>query len=103
MIFIIGVTPKTRVLEKSPGICTRCGLAQAQIKRIDHYLSLFFIPLFRVKKGDPVIVCEQCEQRMDQGAWDFFRDEKVSDALCPHCNRTISDNFRYCPYCGKQV
>ena len=61
MFFLIGgVQPKTVTLDETPGICSACGLAQARLKRVDHYLSLFFIPLFRVKKGDPVLICDRC-------------------------------------------
>ena len=60
MFFLIGgVQPKTVTLDEVPGICAACGLAQARLKRVDHYLSLFFIPLFAVKKGDPVLICDR--------------------------------------------
>lgn len=103
MIFIIGISPKTKTLDRTPKICTRCGLAQAHVKRTDHYLSLFLIPLIRVKNGDPVIVCDRCEQRMESGGWEYFRSQTASDAVCPHCSRGIHHDFRYCPYCGKLV
>ncbi len=62
MFFLIGgVQPKTVTLDEAAGICSACGLAQARLKRVDHYVSLFFIPLFRVKKGDPVLICDRCK------------------------------------------
>jgi hypothetical protein len=49
MIFIAGVSPKIKVLDQNPRRCPVCGLHQAYNKRMDHYLSLFFIPILRVK------------------------------------------------------
>jgi NMD protein affecting ribosome stability and mRNA decay len=59
-VFIGGIQPKTRVLDHTPRLCPACGLAQARLKRVDHVLSLFFIPLFSVKRGTPVLMCERC-------------------------------------------
>ncbi len=50
--FIGGVQPKTITLDDSRRLCPACGLAQARLKRTDQYLSLFFIPLFPVKRGE---------------------------------------------------
>ncbi len=58
--FIGGVQPKTMTLDDTPRLCPACGLAQARLKRIDHYLSLFFIPLFPVKRGEPAVICDRC-------------------------------------------
>ena len=61
MFFLIGgVQPKTVSVDDTPRLCPACGLAQARLKRIDHYLSLFFIPLFPVKRGEPVVICDRC-------------------------------------------
>ncbi len=61
MFFLIGgVQPKTVALDETRKLCSACGLAQAKLKRVDQYLSLFFVPLFRVKKGDPVLICDRC-------------------------------------------
>jgi hypothetical protein len=62
MILIAGVSPKIKVLDQNPRRCPGCGLNQAYSKRTDHYLSLFFIPIFRVKKGEPFIICDRCER-----------------------------------------
>jgi hypothetical protein len=49
MILIAGVLPKIKVLDQNPRRCPVCGLNQAYSKRTDHYLSLFFIPIFNRK------------------------------------------------------
>lgn len=48
MIFIAGVAPKTKIIDKALRLCPACGLARARLQRTDHWLSLFFIPVFRV-------------------------------------------------------
>lgn len=44
MFIIAGMQPKTTTLSDIPWRCARCGLQQAYAQRVDHYLSLFFIP-----------------------------------------------------------
>lgn len=41
-------------------MCPSCGLPSAKLKRLDHYLSLFFIPIIPVKKGERFIECDRC-------------------------------------------
>lgn len=104
MFLIGGVTPKMKVLDNIPRRCPVCGLHQAYYKRVDHYFNLFFIPIVRVKKGEPFIMCERCERTVNE-----FEVEDRSDRLdvepstCPHCGKTLDESFRYCPYCGKPV
>ncbi len=104
MFFLIGgVQPKTVTLDETPGICPACGLAQARLKRVDHYLSLFFIPLFSVKKGDPVLICDRC------GAISFpdgdFREAspEAPKDRCRQCGYLVDRDFRYCPSCGRRI
>lgn len=104
MFFLIGgVQPKTTTLDETRRMCPACGLVQARLKRIDHYLSLFFIPLFPVKKGAPLLTCDRC------GAQSPFRNgseppaaQRVPDR-CPQCGQPISSNFVYCPGCGTRL
>ncbi len=62
MFLIAGVQPKTRRVDGNPQRCPACGLTQAFATRVDHYLSLFFIPLIRVKQGEPFLLCEACQR-----------------------------------------
>jgi hypothetical protein len=104
MFFLIGgVQPKTVTLDETPGICPACGLAQARLKRVDHYLSVFFIPLFRVKKGDPVLICDRCgaissPEGDSQGAF-----QEARRGRCPQCGNPVDRDFRYCPSCGRRI
>jgi hypothetical protein len=58
--FIGGFQPKTVDLENVPRVCTSCGLYEARLKRVDHYISVLFLPLFRIKKGPAILICENC-------------------------------------------
>jgi hypothetical protein len=62
MFLIAGVQPKTRRVDENPQRCPSCGRSQAYTTRVDHYLSLFFIPLIRVKQGEPFLLCEGCQR-----------------------------------------
>jgi hypothetical protein len=102
MFLIAGVTPKTKVLD-GPRLCPVCGLAQAYLERIDHYLSLFFIPVVRVRTGEPFVVCRRCERPVDAvdapgGAFQPARPEG-----CPSCGKLLEKDFRYCPHCGRPI
>lgn len=101
MFLIAGVSPKTKTLDRHPRRCPACGLSQAYYKRIDHYFNLFFIPLIRVKKGEPFLVCERCEQTVNDvdRSYDPIQERQVS--TCDQCGQAVEKDFTYCPHCGK--
>jgi len=66
MIFIGGVGPRRKKIESHPRICSNCGLSQAYLVRMDDYLSLFFIPIVRIRKGQPFVECERCGHITDE-------------------------------------
>ncbi len=101
--FIGGVQPKTVTLDDTPRLCPACGLYQARLKRVDHYLSLFFIPLFRVKKGEPFLECNSCGAISDESGQVFHGPEKMRGTVCPYCGKPLEPSFQYCPYCGRKV
>jgi RNA polymerase subunit RPABC4/transcription elongation factor Spt4 len=103
MIFIAGVSPKVKVLDQNPRRCPVCGLNQAYFKRIDHYFSLFFIPLLRVKKGEPFIMCDRCERTVHEFAPDFSQQQADASGTCRHCGKALDKDFKYCPQCGKKL
>jgi hypothetical protein len=104
MFLIAGIQPRTKTLDPKARLCPTCGLAQAHMRRIDHYFSVFFIPLFRVKTGQPYLFCERCRRREAP-------EETVSgpgpmrekERRCPYCRKVIDPGFKYCPYCGQAV
>jgi len=105
MCFVIaGVQPKTRTLDETPRRCPRCGLHQARTQQVDHYLSLFFIPLIRIKQGEPFLYCQRCHQPVNSS--DMGTGPPPSDGpqkpMCRQCGRTLASDFRYCPHCGQR-
>jgi RNA polymerase subunit RPABC4/transcription elongation factor Spt4 len=104
MFLIGGVTPKIKILDNTPRRCPVCGLHQAYYKRVDHYLNLFFIPIARVKKGEPFIMCERCERTVQEFDEDYGNTLPDATATaCRHCGKPLDTAFRYCPYCGKSI
>ena len=104
MFLIAGVTPKVKVLDNTPRQCPVCGLHQAYYKRVDHYFNLFFIPILRVKKGEPFIMCERCERTVHEFKEDYGNTwPETKEMTCHHCGNTLEKTFEYCPYCGTQI
>lgn len=103
-VFIAGVQPKTRTLDRTPRRCPRCGLNQAYTQQVDHYISLFFIPLLRVKEGTPFLYCRRCGQSVAPGAQQGTEaaSRARSPQTCGQCGRSLEDHFIYCPYCGQR-
>ncbi|WP_407923343.1 zinc ribbon domain-containing protein [Desulfosoma caldarium] len=96
------------MLDETPRLCPSCGLAQARLKRIDHYLSLFFVPLFPVKKGQPLLMCDRCGYAAPPEEGFYGRPTETAPPppvtiRCPSCGRTLEPSFAYCPYCGRKV
>jgi hypothetical protein len=100
--FIGGIQPKTVVVDKQARPCPTCGHIEVCLKRVDHYLSLFFIPLFPVKKGVSFFACERCKTTFDDLSG-YRANMNVSRKNCPHCGKQIEPHFNFCPYCGKKL
>ena len=104
MFFVIGgIQPKTILLDKQPRSCPSCGRLQVHLKRTDQFVSLFFIPLLRVKKGTPLAVCDNCGALFDESGIPIEDLHTQAVRRCPHCGRAVGADFIYCPYCGKSV
>jgi uncharacterized CHY-type Zn-finger protein len=104
MFLLAGVQPKPKRLDETPHRCPACGLMQAYATRVDHYLSLFFIPLIRVKRGEPFLLCERCRQPVEE-ARPAPRETPLSGAtvVCVACKRSFDRSFNYCPHCGQRA
>jgi hypothetical protein len=99
--FIGGLQPKTIDIDGSPLLCPSCGLLRAKYKRVDHYLSLFFIPLIPVKKGEPFLFCDRCG--VQTGGFSGNNQINIKSRSCKNCGRTLESDFNYCPFCGKSL
>lgn len=100
--FIAGIQPKTVILDSQPGLCPSCGLMQARTKRVDHYISVFFLPVLRVKKGPVFTECSSCGS-MDMKPTRAMPGQPSKMNTCTHCGGPLEPGFRFCPNCGRQV
>ncbi|MCU0593997.1 MAG: zinc ribbon domain-containing protein [Desulfobacterota bacterium] len=101
--FIAGIQPKTVELEPSSRACPRCGLNQVRLKRVDHYVSLFFIPLIPVKRGTPFLECRSCGGLFSETGQPWAEGSQENRQTCPACGQPMDASFRYCPSCGRPV
>ena len=101
--FVAGIQPKTQTLDNHPRRCPSCGLYQARLKRTDHYLSLFFLPVFSVKKGVPFLECQSCGALSSEAGESRPEPRVRQNPVCPYCGGHLERAFRYCPSCGKPV
>ncbi len=100
MIFIAGVQPKTRRIEETARTCPSCGSPQAFLKRIDHYLSVFFVPIIPIRRGTPMLSCENCGAAVTEADQAVGAEELQGVRRCRHCGRILDQDFAFCPYCG---
>jgi len=98
--FIGGIQPRTVDIDENPVLCPSCGLLRARHKRVDHYLSLFFIPVMPVKKGEPFLYCDRCGAQPGGQPGDYINSGNRS---CKNCGRKLESDFIYCPFCGKSL
>ncbi|MCF8050157.1 MAG: zinc ribbon domain-containing protein [Desulfobacterales bacterium] len=100
--FIGGITPKTRRIDEQPIRCPNCGLNQAYRTRVDHWLHLFFIPVFPVKRGEPFLFCEHCRRPVDSARTSAPPPRSIR-LECRVCGKPVEEGFRYCPHCGQRL
>jgi len=101
--FIGGLQPKTINLGKKNMPCPECGSFDMHLKRVDNYISLFFIPVFPIKKGDPFLICNKCNSVFDEGGLRRDTANIENRKKCIYCGKYLKKDFRFCPYCGKTI
>ncbi|MBW2005542.1 MAG: zinc ribbon domain-containing protein [Deltaproteobacteria bacterium] len=101
--FIGGIQPKTVLIDKQARSCPVCGNFEIYQKRVDQYVSLFFIPLFPVKRGTPFLICEKCNTIIDEHGYSTGVERPMREKRCPSCGRKVDRDFTFCPYCGKTL
>ncbi|MBI5969196.1 MAG: zinc ribbon domain-containing protein [Deltaproteobacteria bacterium] len=96
--------PKKVQVDDQPRPCPNCGLPSARLKRLDHYLSLFFIPLIPIRRGERFLECNRCGRIFEETGRPQWRSfEQASLGICPRCRQPLASDFKYCPYCGQRV
>ncbi|RPJ05707.1 MAG: zinc ribbon domain-containing protein [Deltaproteobacteria bacterium] len=91
-------------MDDQPRVCPNCGSPSARLKRLDHYVSLFFIPLIPVKRGERFLECGRCGGIFDEaGRTQPTPSWGKSNLSCPKCGREVSRDFHFCPYCGQRT
>lgn len=103
MIFIAGIQPKTRYLDRNPRICPSCGSPEAYLKRVDHFVSFFFVPLFPIKRGEPFVACERCGVELADTGRPVWSEDLGGERRCPQCGRPAEMDFSFCPRCGAKL
>jgi len=102
--FVAGVQPRTVSLGTRNRTCPSCGRPRVTGKRIDHYFSLFFIPLFPVGRGAPVLACEACGAVVDEREAASGPDRRPPvTPRCGACGRRVEADFSFCPTCGEPL
>ncbi len=103
-LFIGGLQPRTRKIDGGPPrACPSCARPALELRRTDQYLSLFFIPLFPVKRGRPYLVCTACGAVADPRGQRTSPGTASDPRACRSCGRPARGDFLYCPYCGRPL
>jgi ribosomal protein L37E len=104
------VQPKTTVLDETRRMCPSCGAREARLVRVDQYLSLFFLPVVPIKRGEEALECQRCGALSDPRVLSpappspSVRDHATqAPEHCPRCGHSLQRQFIYCPQCGQKV
>ena len=95
MFLIAGISPRIKQIDHKPRRCPACGLHQAYYKQVDHYFSLFFIPIFRVKKGEPILICERCEKTDYEFSKNYAAGSEDNQLKCKTCASLLQRDYKY--------
>lgn len=102
--------PKTTVLDEIGRMCPSCGAREARLVRVDQYLSLFFLPVVSIKRGEEALQCQRCGALSDPRLLSpalplpsMYDRATQAPEHCPSCGHSLERQFIYCPQCGQKV
>jgi hypothetical protein len=121
-LFVGGVAPRA-VKTRLPGaLCPSCRASGAvRETRVDQVLSLFFVPLFTLKRGARAgLACEACGWSSSSSSSSSPEapppplppppptqrpppPESSGRTACPRCGTLIAAGWAYCPSCGAKA
>lgn len=83
---------KSAINKQNVFYCRNCACFRSgQARRYNTWFHLFFIPIFRCKKGEVFLACSQCR---------FPMDVNSSGMRCRNCAALVTFETRFCPSCG---
>ena len=59
--------------------------------------------IIKAVKGEPFIMCDNCERNLHEFGMENNLWQGKKDLRCKNCGRTLHKEFKFCPFCGKQV
>ena len=103
MIFIGGISSAVKQLEYlKTVICSVCGgYGRYQVFMTYTYFSFFFIPLFKWNRK--FYVKMTCCGESDLSLVQRGAGNLAGEGSCPDCGCRLSEDFSYCPQCGRKL
>jgi len=99
--FLFGVGQRVKTLKAIPArlgsinanlYCVNCNKTAYPVAiRRDSWFELFFIPVFRIKKGQAILACDRCKGPL------------IEANACPTCGALVEQGDRYCHNCGAKT
>lgn len=126
-VFVGGIQPsvESKAVDQE---CPVCHRSSTQEKTVNQVLSMFFVPLFTVHRGEPYRVCPQCgwdskqadgwqllgrdfsQQQQQPGTPDSSSSSRGDASAaasapnmpmsCSQCGHSVQPNYLFCPFCG---
>lgn len=104
-----GIEPRIKTLPQSssPPNCPSC-LHHLQRVRSDSVLTLFFVPIWTVSKGQEFWMCMSCgwtgmDMDLHGIALTGVNGRRRLMATCSVCGARADEGWRFCPYCGTRM
>ncbi len=65
-MIIFGTRPRQHVIDRGKFFCPKCNeIRPYERKRLAHYFTLYFIPIFKTKNIGEVVECQVCKSQFD--------------------------------------